>query len=255
MRLAYSQGLEVLFSLLFASIQAPNCVVGWLLNYKNVDLTNVMKKFRDYHEILHSFTVTIRGWDALVELLFSEFDKEQKESVMPRIKGFAQLWEQFAQDFLDSKFSDEYNSLKHGLRVHMGGFHLMEGIYPNNGVPSGIEEMETLAYSKFGSTFFVSERIERTPNFVIHTQSRNWDPENYYHALKLISLSLKNILAFLKKVNGNKEPQEYLIPNDEEFFRKPWLVGSKMSLGCKSRVPTQKIPLLSKEDILSIYKK
>jgi hypothetical protein len=256
MRLAYSQGLEVLFSLLFASIQAPHCVVGWLLKYSNADLLNVVKKFRDYNEILHCFPITIRGWDTLVELFFSGFDKEQKENLMPRIKGFALLWGQFSQDFLDSKFCDEYNSIKHGLRVYMGGFHLMIGPPQEQiGELTPIEKMETMAYSKFGTTFFVSERIDKTPNYVIHTQSRNWDPENYYHALQLISVSLKNIIAYLKLINGNKESLEYILPEDEEFYRKPWLIGSGMSMGHKSTINTQKIPLLSKEDIMSTYKK
>ncbi|HEX8249794.1 MAG TPA: hypothetical protein VF599_16600 [Pyrinomonadaceae bacterium] len=256
MRIAYSQALEVLFSFLFASIQAPHCVIGWLLKYTNEDLFDVVKRFRDYEEILHNFPKEIRGWDSLVDIIFQGLDKTQEESISLKLEGFARLWEQFAQDFLDKSFTDEYNSIKHGLRVHMGGFHLMMGPPQEKlGEITPIEKMETVAYSKFGTTFFVSEKIEKTPNYIIHTQSRNWNPENYYHALILISVSIKNILVFLKMINGNKEMLEFILPNDEDFHRKPWLVGSGMSMGQKSNINVSKIPLLSKEDVLATYNK
>jgi len=38
LRLAYSQGLETLFALLGARIQAPHCVIGWMLAYENKEL-------------------------------------------------------------------------------------------------------------------------------------------------------------------------------------------------------------------------
>lgn len=253
MRIAYSQGLEVLFSFLFASIQAPDCVIGWLLKYSNADLLDVVRKFRDYEKIFTKLPKEIKGWDALVNNIFFWLDENQKEITAPILKGFARLWGQYAQDFLNVNFSNEYNSIKHGLRVHMGGFHLMMGLQEEYGVPAPPEKMETVGFSKFGTTFFVSERIANSPNYIVNTQSRNWNPENYYHALTLISVSIKNILVFLKKINGNKDPLEYILPNDEEFYGKPWLLGSGMSLGHKSIINTEAIPLLSKEDILSVY--
>ena len=256
MRIAYSQGLEVLFSFLFASIQAPDCVIGWLLKYSNSDLSDVVKKFRNYEKILSKLPKEIRDWNALVDNIFFWLDESQKVTTAPILEGFARLWGQFAQDFLDVNFTNEYNSIKHGLRVHMGGFHLMIGPPQEKiGEITPIEKMETMAYSEFGTTFFVSEKIEKTPNYIVHTQSRNWNPEDCYNALVLISLSIKNILVFLKKINGNKEALEYLLPNDEEFYRKPWLKGSGTSMGHKSTIRTSAIPLLSKDDILSVYKK
>jgi hypothetical protein len=47
LRIAYSHGLESLFALLCATVQAPDCIVGWLLKYKNVELNEVIRKISE----------------------------------------------------------------------------------------------------------------------------------------------------------------------------------------------------------------
>jgi hypothetical protein len=44
LRVAYSHGLESLFTLLCAMVQAPDCVAGWLLKYRNKELFDVVRK-------------------------------------------------------------------------------------------------------------------------------------------------------------------------------------------------------------------
>jgi len=46
LRMAYSQGLETLFAFLGAAVQAPDCVVGYLLRYENRDLNSLIDKIR-----------------------------------------------------------------------------------------------------------------------------------------------------------------------------------------------------------------
>src|SRR5688500_3154997 len=46
-RIAYSQGLETLFAFLCALVQAPDCVIGWVLKYQNRDLFAVVKKINN----------------------------------------------------------------------------------------------------------------------------------------------------------------------------------------------------------------
>jgi hypothetical protein len=38
--------------------------------------------------------------------------------------SFSSLWKHFAEDFLRDGFSEEYNSIKHGFRLRIGGFSL-----------------------------------------------------------------------------------------------------------------------------------
>lgn len=256
LRTAYSQGLEVLFSLMFACIQAPHCVIGWFLKYRNEDLTEVVTKFRDYQKIKVYPDFNILEWSDFTDLIFTFLKEEEKKNLDSDFQNFTQLWGWFAQDFLDKNFEVEYNSIKHGLRVYMGGFHLMIGpLQEKLGEITPLDKMRTIAYSKFGSTFFTSEKIEKTSNFLINTFSKNWNPENFYHALMLISSSIKNILVFLKKFNGDTNQFEYLVPNEKDFYLKPWRQGSNEGMGHNSRIRVKTEGLLSKEDILSFYER
>jgi hypothetical protein len=52
LRAAYSHGLETLFALLGATVQAPDCAVGWLLKYQNRELNEVVRKIHNRQSIL-----------------------------------------------------------------------------------------------------------------------------------------------------------------------------------------------------------
>lgn len=252
MRMAYSQGLEVLFSFIFATIQAPDCVIGWFLKYSNRDLFNISRKFKDGEEIYTKLALPVRGWRDFANIVFVGIE-EQKENYSAKIEQFVYLWSHFFEDFLDDKLDKEYNSIKHGLRVHMGGKHYLMGIPEVKGKPVENQQWRTISNSEFGTTFFVSEKIEKTPNFVIHEHSRNWYPENYFHGLMLISTSIKNILVLLNKVNGSAKDVKYYFPNDEFFSEKPWKIGNSSSVTHHSSINIKNIPLLNKENILSVY--
>lgn len=43
LRTAYSHALETFFALLCAALQAPDCVVGWILQYRNTELEDSQK--------------------------------------------------------------------------------------------------------------------------------------------------------------------------------------------------------------------
>ncbi len=253
MRLAYSQGLEVLFSFIFATIQAHDCVIGWFLQYKNWELQNVAKKFRDGKEIYTKLAFPIRGWRDFANIVFVGIE-DQRDNYLPKIEQFAYLWAGFFRDFLDDNLDEEYNNIKHGLRIDMGGRQYLMGLPEFKGKPVENQQWRTISESEFGTTFFISERIDDTPNFVVHRYSRNWNPENYFHGLMLISTSIKNILVLLNRVNGSEKDIKYYFPNDENFSEKPWKIGNPFSVTNYSAVDKKKVSLLSKEDISSIYK-
>ena len=252
-RLAYSQGLEVLFSLIFATIQAHDCVIGWFLKYSNRELIKIANKFKNGKEIYTKLAVPIRGWRDFADVVFVGIEEEQKAEFSPKVEQFVYLWSRFFQDFLDIKLNDEYNSIKHGLRVYMGGIHVLMGLQESYDKPAPPERMETVSYSEFGTTYYTSDKIEETPNFVVHRNSRNWNPEDYFHGLMLISTSIKNIIVLLNKVNGSEKEINYYFPIDENFAEKPWELGSSFSVTHISTINKKKIPLLTKEDISSVY--
>src|SRR4051812_7198190 len=51
LRTAYAHSLETFFALLCATIQAPDCVVGWLLKYRNKELFDLVRKIDNRRKV------------------------------------------------------------------------------------------------------------------------------------------------------------------------------------------------------------
>jgi hypothetical protein len=255
LRSAYSQGLEVLFSLMFATIQAPDCVIGWILKYSNKDLEKVVDKFVKGENTTTNYIDPIKNWTDVSNLIFSSLDDEQSTIFRSKIQGFAQLWGKFAKDFLDPLNKDEYNGIKHGLRIKMGGHHFLFGQHEHIEESVENQQWRTVSNSEFGTTFFTTEKIGETPNFIILEHRRNWNPEKYFHALLLISTSIKNILVCLNNLNGNQNNSNYLFPNNENFYETPWDFNDSACSSIRPRIVKENLPLLTKENISSAYKK
>ncbi|MDQ3820286.1 MAG: hypothetical protein M3362_21750, partial [Acidobacteriota bacterium] len=73
LRIAYSHGLESLFALLCACVQAPDCIVGWLLNYQNKELYEVVRKISEWRKIYSKLRAKPINWDAVADLIFMNF--------------------------------------------------------------------------------------------------------------------------------------------------------------------------------------
>lgn len=186
----------------------------------------------------------------------------RNEEKIERLKGsFSTLWYRFASDFLDGNLIAEYNSIKHGFRINPGGFKLMVGPESSPGVAAPADRMTSLGGSDFGSSFFLSEGIgveegrRNTTHFRLKANSLNWDPEGMAAGLRLISISLNNILAFLKLLNGLSENVTLRYPCDEAYFEIPWSSSqSGRSIGINPIVREEDIVRFSDEDILKVYK-
>ncbi len=240
LRNSYSQALEALFALIGATIQAPNCVLGWLLKYENRDLKNVVEKINKCESLHTNIQNSPISWTTVADFVFSPYSSSVDEITKANIKKFAELWSYFADDFINQNFIDEYNSIKHGLRVYIGGFSIAI-----DNIKSG---------NDFGSSYFQPEKIDKH-NFVIHEQSRNWHPQSYFYALHLISASMKNIITFLKAYNGSDTTNlQYVLFENLEFFDAPWVNGIGLSdMKTHSTIPVDKVPLLTKDQIMVRY--
>src|SRR5687767_11979647 len=202
-RTAYSQGLETLFALIFASLQAPHCVPAWMNLYKNSELYDLVRKVSKYERILSLLREQIITWETLSNVVHESLILEDKDKEKSIKNGFGRLWSRFATIYLQHGFSEEYNSIKHGLRVKSGGFSLSMGVEDQPGVPSPPERMVLIGKSKFGTSYYTSEQIDDLKRHIqITRNSRNWDPEDMVWGLKLISTSISNIISALKIFNG-----------------------------------------------------
>jgi hypothetical protein len=121
-RTAFSQGLETLFALIFASIQAPHCVPVWMNTYKNRELNDLVSKVSKYKKISSLLKTQAVTWENLADIVFEKFILEDKNKETSIKNSFGRLWSQFATIYLQDGFTTEYNSIKHGLRIRPGGF-------------------------------------------------------------------------------------------------------------------------------------
>ena len=250
LRIAYSHALEVLFSLIGATIQAPDCVVGWLIKYRPGDIPKIVKKVTNNQPLLSNFDPTPRGWREVAEVVFSPASGTEQYDFL--IEKFSGLWERFAYEFLDSDFQDEYNSAKHGFRAKAAGFFL---VIDDTNSPTLTGNPVVHANSEFGMSYFKDEKIDNL-NFIIHHQGNNWHPLNYAYALDLISTSLTNIIAFLSVTNGiDFKELSVSYPDDPAYFDKPWEIEQTgaFKITQSSQVNVDKVPRLSKEQIRSRY--
>jgi hypothetical protein len=225
LRLAFSHGLETLFSLLCSAVQAPHCSIGWLLSYKNYQLINLVEKISKSEPCYTCFKILPVTWDELAKYIHSglAYEKEKIEWIQ---KGFGKIWSCFADEFTDASFTLEYNGIKHGLRAKPGGFDLAFGPEVTPGVPAPPEKMQSLGGSSFGSTYFVKEHIIPTDklNFRPRRHSRNWSPQNLANGLFLISMSIQNIASWLRMVNGVPPNKcRFENPISEDVFEQPWI--------------------------------
>lgn len=256
LRLAYSHGLETLFALLCSTVQAPDCVVGWILNYRPSDLRIILEQISLKEDLYTRFRTSPVTWEILSQNInrFPQYDEEKREWIQ---KGFADLWRFYASEFRDDSFSQEYNRIKHGLRAKAGGFHLAVGLEDIPGVPASPEKMVSLGGSDFGSSYFVKEIIDsgNKMNFRPRRHHRNWSPECLSHGLVMISMSINNILSFLSILNGTPPNEcKFYNPTSKEAFEEhlKHLVGIN-NCSFDPIVRERDISSFSKEDILKSY--
>ncbi len=251
-RSAYHHGLESFFALLFAALQAPDCVVGWMQVYTPARLRDLVKALdpflaglgddrdgaRQRHETLRSHLkvrplLTWAGVSETVNLVPGE-DREHATRVR---NEFAGLWRRFAKDFVNQNFTDEYNSIKHGLRVGAGGFDFAIGLQQSPDEPAPPEAMVSLGGSEHGSSFFMPRTfVERSPQeekrprlngrnhqflFRVRRHRLNWDPRGLCMALVLVSASINNVRAFILAINGHARPGLKFLTPAPEAFRLP----------------------------------
>ena len=256
LRVAYSHGLETLFALLCAAVQAPDCVIGWFLKYRNSELFEFVKKINEGRIIYSKLRCHRVTWRVIADLVFSDFktgDEEKDESIR---RNFSRSWGHFASDFLDKKFDLEYNSIKHGSRARMGGFYFAMGAEDVLGVPAPPERMHTMANSVFGSSYFVADRLHDSRNFTVSHQSLNWVPDNYVDALHLISSAIHNVLARLKILHGVPRSEvPFMYYGTDESYRLPWSRTTGMTgFQLHSQIRHEGVAPLSKDEILRVYK-
>jgi hypothetical protein len=162
---------------------------------------------------------------------------------------------------LNKEHRDEYNSIKHGFRAAPGGFHLSIGQEESYGVAPPAEKMAYAGGSTFGTSYFLAEPLENAPalrrdlHFRVRRHSINWDPGCLSYGLQLISMSIRNIVSFLKIANGvAADTVRFTRPKESSDADKPW----RHTIGVTNYnvdvvVAEEHIKRLNEREILSVY--
>ena len=225
LRTYYSQALETLFALIFATLQAPKCIPAWMRQYKNCELEELLKKVNNSAPIKTRFTrIQNISWESIVNLIFLYYDEKDTSPKRTIIENFSRLLSCFADDYLDKSFSSEYNNIKHGLRTKIGGSTISIRETDRSGILKEDSNWQKFLGSEYGSSFYVDEKLLDSKNhFRVKLHSVNWDPENLYHGIYFICLFLENLLTFLKKFNNIKSDKLlYKSVAPSEVFDLPW---------------------------------
>ena len=252
---AYSQGLETFFAVLFAALQAPDCVVGWVTKYRQEDLNNLLGAIGK-RMILTKVPLQSPTWDAVVEALHSRVNLPDKGMETTYKKVIVRLWQRLAADFLDPVRSDQYNTIKHGFRSEPGGIQLQIGTPLPDGNRPPAETFIDMGGSEFGSGFFKLESLNQKYQFKLNRLYRNWKPEILADRLRCIQFSIMNVMAFLRAENGfgDAESQKFNWPQ-VEFIEHALRVATgvqTMTFSTFSIDPDKVIPI-TKEAILAVY--
>ncbi|GGJ47626.1 hypothetical protein [Deinococcus roseus] len=184
MKVAFSQAMETLFSLVGALVQAPFAPLGWSLAYNNGQLKNVVQKITSGDPIPNFWGLPTVTWEKVAEIIFKLFNIEVTETKPTESEALRQLpvaLRLLAELHLSDNNKHEYNSIKHGSRVGMGGEATM-----TIGIP-GTDQKHTLE-AKNVALFYVVEPLGRQDaNFIISMHINNWDPASISNRLLVIS--------------------------------------------------------------------
>jgi len=253
LRAAYHHSLETLFSLLIAAVQAPNCVHAWLQKCRTRQLFEAVQAV----STRPASVVNLLGWQQVTWLRVSQFVHEHaewahKESDQTCAR-FGRLWQRLSGNILDTRSRQEYNSLKHGLRVSPGGCFLRVGVEDTPGVPAPAEKIITVGGSQFGTTFTVTGPVAGADKANLYSRSvtLNWFPELIAEVLCLIASSIRNVVSRLQIYCGRPPNEVHFIrPSDPKAFDAPWSKSPVVTwLERDDKVSLEQIQPLSPEEI------
>ena len=249
LRVAYGQGLETLMALVAAALQAPTCPLGWMLTYQPAELRTFIEQIRRpagsplVYATFHRPYIEGLADEVLAPLPYP--DSKRKWVV----DGFAGFWYQASGDFVDSDMTAEYNAIKHGTRLTLGGTYWAIG--RETVVGEAAPEMHSMGGSEFGSSIFIREKVAGdSVNWRPKRRSRNWSPDTWVRDLHLIAMSLQNLSSFLKTVAGvDPTTCQYQNPESPDLFERPETRIGLLGSSFDTRVSASDIRRLPKADV------
>lgn len=248
---------ETFFSLIGALLQAPECAYAWINKCENKQLRNIVSAINNKDiSIFHILNIDEISWDCIANAIFRNYQTGTTEN-QEISNGFALFWARIAHDFVDQDLIDEYNAIKHGFRITPGGFTLDIGLEHEYGVPPPEDEMKTVGHSDFGLTYFSIKKSTSAKNnrsLVLSRTSHNWSFERIALTLRIVAMSINNVISALKIINGTP-PQEckFSCPIEVQEFNKPWEFSTSVpKFSFQIQAAPNEIPETTREQLVEI---
>jgi hypothetical protein len=266
LRGAYNHGLETFFTLVGAALQAPHIVPAWILKTQPGVVRDLVQGVQKGNKTPNLLRIADMSWERVAAALLSGFEADPAE--FARVTGnFARLWRRFAQDFLQEFNRIEYNSYKHGVRAKAGpGFKFLVGKPGADGKSPTPEEMIPVGgsdESAAGCSFFSLRPIDgapkssEDPHFRLVRQSVNWNPAGAAAGLKLLGVSILNIVSGLRVRFG--DPTEGILfgcPELDAQYDASWANAPGVNqLTAETPVPEADITRYSRKELGQILRK
>lgn len=261
LRAAYHHALETLMTLVGATLQAPLCYPGWIQKAWPSTVRRVVQALSHQGpSVPNGLGLQAPSWDTFSEAVHRCAKWEGGYS--DTAERFAAAWHGLTHEWLDERNIDEYNGIKHGLRVKQGGFSFAVGLQDDPGTPAPPERMRLMG-SEFGSQFFVAQAVagappaKRDPHFRLRRMSLNWSPHAMVRAMQLVSLSIGNLRSFALIANGAPPSTvRFTRPEDAGFFDELWAdLPSAPSMSMDTVVAEADITRASREELKKLVDK
>lgn len=233
LQMGLHHAIEVMFSLLGAVIQAPQCAYAWIGKCSSAELREFVQRVNHGAELLNPYPgLRHVSWEAVADVVMRAYRTDTPRQAK-MVQGFADFWRRSARALIDASEIDQYNALKHGFRVRSGGFKLAMAFEdPVTGKPG---PAQSLGGSDFGASFFALERIRGLEKFHLRSKSTsvNWVIDRVLLQFQLVAMSIRNAASALLVKNG-KPPSEcrFLCPEDVADFARPWQKSSGVTSAC-----------------------
>lgn len=213
-RVLYYQALETLFTLLGATLQAPHAIHAWIQKVRTQPLRYLIERISNHDSnIFNYFGIVEFNWEAVANKLLLGHEK-WAEDLDEHIINLGTFLSYCAKEFTNDHNVNEYNCLKHSIRVKAGGFQLK--ITPRESEKEKSEQGFNEDV-EFGSSFYSIFQLKDN-----HFQSRRnsiaWDPKQNLNIVGTIALLIMNIKELLQVVNGANKINLF-IPKDPKAFK------------------------------------
>jgi len=187
-------------------LQAPKCSYAWISKCSTGELRKLVNRINSSDStIISTLHIGKISWKSISDIVFKYYLPDTARQTKTK-ELFANLWQGLANEYLDPTNINEYNSIKHGLRIKSGGFRLQVGVEHQPRVPCPANKMQTVGYCEYGSSFFSLEKIgnnlKSNQSFCSRKISVNWKIEKVALLLQFIAMSINNIASILKIING-----------------------------------------------------